>query len=92
MSDSERLSRDDVQKLYSRDQQWSTAFDSLDDQNRVLQWQVQSEKTERMKQEAELIMLRRALGPNSTHILRNRLRTTTVKVCFFSYFDEGSVF
>lgn len=70
----------EVYMLRSRDKQWSTALDMLEDQNRYLQWHIQLEKAERMKQEAEVVMMRRELGPDRVAALRNRLKAPSVKV------------
>lgn len=71
----------EVYMLRARDKQWSTALEMLEDQNRYLQWHVQHEKAERMKQEAEVVMMRRELGPDKVAALRNRLKAPSVKVC-----------
>lgn len=78
-----RALQEEIHRLHSRDRQWNAAIEQLEDQNRYLQWHVQLEKAERMKQDSEVIMMRRELGPDKVAALRNRLKVPSVKVCFF---------
>ncbi|EIM85261.1 uncharacterized protein STEHIDRAFT_111872 [Stereum hirsutum FP-91666 SS1] len=70
-----RRSREELIILRERDAKWTRLVDLLEDKLRCVQWHLHNEKGERMKVDADIICLRRALGPSSLTLLRDRLTT-----------------
>lgn len=77
-----RRSREELTVLRERDAKWTRLVDLLEDKLRCVQWHLHNEKGERMKADADIICLRRALGPSSLTLLRDRLKTEETRVCF----------
>lgn len=71
-----------LHQLLACEEQWPLYADASEDNRCVLEYKLHVEKGEQLKQDTELLVLWREVGPASLAMIRNRIREPVLRVHF----------